>query len=137
MKPVPQIIALLRADPSVTTLVNQRVFADNPPQDDELPIVVLTITSTNARAALDNCHIKLYVARMKVDIVCSSRSQAEDVQEAIEDALVGYTSSDSTHPIQGVVVDSGTTWDLIAPVDGSDERGYWCSQDYQINYARN
>jgi hypothetical protein len=136
MRPVPQIISLLRADPSVSDLINQRVYADNPPQDDDLPFVVLTIENTNARAALDNCQIKLYAARMKVDIVCSSRSLAEEVQEKIEDALVGYTSSDSTHPIQGVVVDSGVSWELLVPTDGSDERGYWCSQDYFINYAR-
>ena len=136
MRPIPQIITLLRSDPSVTNIVGQRIFADNAPQDDDLPIVVLTISNTNARATIDNCHIKLYSARMKVDIVCSSRSVAEDAQEAIEDALVGYTSSDNTHPIQGITVDSGTSWELLDPADGSDERGYWCSQEFFINYAR-
>jgi hypothetical protein len=77
MRPVPQLITLLRADPSVSDLVGQRIYADNPPQDDDLPIVVLAITSTNARAALDNCQIRLYSARLKVDIVCSTRSAAE------------------------------------------------------------
>ena len=136
MRPVPQLIALLRADPTVTDLVGQRIYADNPPQDDDLPIVVLTISSTTTRATLDNCQVKTYSARLKLDIVCSSRSKAEDAQEAIEDALVGYTSADSTHPIQGVTVESGTSWELVAPADGSDERGYWCSQEFFINYAR-
>lgn len=136
MKPIPQVISMLRSTAEVTDIVGQRIFADNPPQDDDLPIVVLTIPNTNARAALDNCQIRLYAARMRVDIVCATRGQAEDAQEAIEDALVGYTSSDSTHPIGGITVESGTSWQLITPADGSDERGYWCSQDYFINYAR-
>ena len=136
MRPVPQLISMLRAEPSITSIVNQRIYADNPPQDDDLPFVVMTIENTTARATIDNCQVKLYESRLKIDIVCDSRSAAEDAQEAIEDALVGYTSSDSTHPIQGVTVDSGTSWEMIMPADGSDQRGYWCTQDYIINYAR-
>ena len=136
MQTVPQLITRLRSDPSVTDKVGQRIYADNPPQDDDLPFVVLTISSTNARATIDNCQIRLYTARLKVDIICESRSAAEAAQEAIEDSIVGYTSQDATHPIQGVTVESGTSWELVAPADGSDERGYWCSQEYMINYAR-
>lgn len=136
MRPVPQIISLLRSEPSVTAIVNQRIYADNPPQDDDLPFVVMTIENTTARATIDNCQVKLYESRLKIDIVCDSRSSAEDAQEAIEDTIVGYTSNDSTHPIQGITVDSGTSWEIIVPRDGSDQRGYWCTQDYIINYAR-
>lgn len=135
-RPVPQVITLLKADSAVSTLTSGRIYADNPPQDDDLPFVVIDIVNTNARASVNNCAIKQYSSRITIDIVCDTRAQSESIQEAIEDALAGYTSSDSDYPIQGITVDSGTSWQVIQPTDGSDQRGYWCSQDYFINYSR-
>jgi hypothetical protein len=135
-RPIPQIITRLKADATVSSLTSGRIFADNPPQDDDLPFVVLTVTNTNARASVNNCQIKQYASRMQVDIICESRNQAESIQEAIEDSIGEFSSTDATHPIQGVTVDSGTSWQILEPTDGSDQRGYWCSQEYFINYSR-
>jgi hypothetical protein len=112
-RPIPQVITLLKADATVASLTSGRIYADNPPQDDDLPFVVIT-----------------------VDIICDTRGQSESIQEAIEDSLSGYVSSDADYPVQGITVDSGTSWQVLQPTDGSDQRGYWCSQDYFINYSR-
>ena len=136
-RPIPQIITELKADAGVSTLSSGRVYADNPPQDDTLPIVVITLQSTQAYATVDNCgSTKVYNSRITVDIVCETRGQSEELQEAVEDALVSFSSADSTHRIEGVNADSGASWQIIEPIDGSDERGYWCTQDFMINYRR-
>lgn len=135
-RPVPQVITLLKADATVASLTSGRIYADNPPQDDDLPFVVISIVNTNARATVDNCQVKQYASRITVDIICDTRGQSESIQEAIEDSLSGYVSSDADYPIQGITVDSGTSWQVLQPTDGSDQRGYWCSQDYFINYSR-
>jgi hypothetical protein len=135
-RPIPQVIARLKADSSVNTLTSGRIFADNPPQDDDLPFVVLTIVNTIARPTVNNCQVKQYASRMQIDIICETRGKAEQIQEAIEDSLGEYSSTDATHPIQGITVDSGTSWQILEPSDGSDQRGYWCSQEYFINYSR-
>lgn len=136
-RPIPQVITRLKADTDINSLTSGRIYADNPPQNDELPFVVLAISNTNARATVDNCQVKAYASRVTIDIICDTRSQAETIQEKIEDSLSGYVSTDSDYPIAGITVDSGTSWQVLSPSDGSDQRGYWCSQDYFINYCRN
>lgn len=130
------MIAALKADGTVSSLSSDRIYADNPPQDDVLPIVVLSLQNTRAFAAVNNCVIKTYEARVTVDTICRTRAASEALQESIEDALAGFTSSDSTHPIEGILVDSGASWQVLEPIDGSDEFDYWCSQDFMINYRR-
>lgn len=136
-RPVPQIIARLRADTNVTDIAGQRIFAEHPPQDDVLPIVVINVE--NVRGFSDNvamCHQKVYVASINVDIICHTRGQSEDLQEAVEDSLIGWVSSDLGYPINGITSDEGASWQLIDPKDGSDERGYWCEQTYSVTYQR-
>tara|TARA_Y100000356_G_C11011992_1_gene158792 strand:- start:188 stop:409 length:222 start_codon:yes stop_codon:yes gene_type:complete len=72
-----------------------------------------------------------------MDIVCDTRASTEVGIEAIEDVLDGFTSTDSEFPIQGVTLDGGISWELLVPKDGSDERAFMCSQDYQVHYLRN
>jgi hypothetical protein len=135
-RPLPQVISALRADPAVQAIVGQRVYADNPPQDDELPFVVISVLTTQLWGTLDYCNVRMYVARLQLDAICKTRGDSEAVMEAIEDLLDGYTSTDAQYPIQGIVVDSGVSWDIVTPIDGSDERGYHSTQDFQLNYKR-
>ena len=136
MRPVPQLIAHLKADATLSAITD-RVFADHPPQGDELPIVVLTVESARTFSeTLDLCHRKLYRASLRVDIICDTRGQSEDIQEAVEDALVGFTSTDSSHPINGITTEDGVSWSVVSPIDGSDERGYWCDQSFEVTYQR-
>lgn len=136
-RPVPQIITRLRADATVASIAGARVFGEHPPQDDVLPIVVISVE--NVRGFSDNvglCHQKVYVASINVDIICHTRGQSEDLQEAVEDSLIGWVSSDVDYPINGITSDEGASWQLIDPKDGSDERGYWCEQTYSVTYQR-
>lgn len=136
-RPLPQLISALRADASVLAALGlPRVYADHPPQDDQLPFVVLAIESTNAWPTLNGCQVRAYAARVQVDILCDSRGKSEDVQEAVEDLLDGFTSNDANYPIKGVVLDSGIEWNVVNPIDGSDERGYQATQDFVVNYQR-
>lgn len=137
MRPVPQLIARLKNTPELTSIVGQRIYADNPPQDDDLPFVILTILSGTAFGTISNCQVKAYSARLNVDVITDSRGTSEEAIEVIEDTIDGYASTDETHPIQGVTVDGAIEWQVLTPVDGSDQRGYWCAQDFQIHYRRN
>ena len=136
MRPVPQIIAMLRADPNVSAAVGTKIFADYPPQGTEYPLVVLNVTSGVAFGCVDNGSVRAYSSRLAVDIAADSRAEAETIIEAIEDVLDGYATTDSTHPIGGVTVNEAFTWELLVPKDGSDERAFVCSQDYLIDYRR-
>ncbi len=137
MRPIPQLIELLRADSTVTDLTGLRIYAEHPPQDDVLPIVVLSVENVrNFSDTISQCHIKVYVASVGIDIICETRGQSEEIQEAIEDAIIGHTSSDLTHPINGITTDEAASWQIIDPNDGSDERGYWCEQTYSVTYQR-
>ena len=137
MRPIPQLIARLRADTDVTDLSGLRIYAEHPPQDDVLPIVVLSVENVRSFSdTISGCHIKCYVASVAVDIICNTRGQSEEIQEAIEDSLIGYSSSDLTHPINGITTDEAASWQIIDPNDGSDERGYWCEQTYSVTYQR-
>lgn len=136
MRPVPQIIAMLRADTAVAAIVGSSIFADYPPQDHPYPLVVLTIPSGVAFGTVDNSSVRAYSSRLTVDVACDSRALTEQLMEAIEDTLDGFSSADSTHPIQGVTVNEAFTWELLTPKDGSDERAFVCSQDYLIDYKR-
>lgn len=137
MRIAPQIIAALKADPTVSSMVGNKVFADYPPQGTEEPMVIMTITNTNAHGTVTNCNVRAYSARITVDIIAPTRALTENGMDAIEDVLVGMTSSDSGYPIQGITPDSGTQWEVLNPRDGSDERAMLCSQDYQVHYRRN
>ena len=137
MKPVPKIIERLKADPNVTALVGSNIYADNPPQDTGLPIVVLGISNTQVFSTVTNCNLKLYVADLTVDIICKTRGASEDTQFAIEDSLIGFASTDDDFVIEGIVPSTGVDWELLEAIDGSDERGYWCSQTLTINFRRN
>jgi hypothetical protein len=57
--------------------------------------------------------------------------------EAVEDVLDGFTSVDADFPIQGTTLDGGMSWEMLTPKDGSDERAFICTQDYQVHYRRN
>lgn len=137
MRPAPQLIALLKSTTALTDIVGQNIYADNPPQDDDRPIVVLSILSSVAHGTVNNCTVRAYTARLTVEVVTDSRSQSESVIEIIEDTIDGYSNTtDPTHPIEGVTIEGGIDWTLLNPVDGSDQRGYLCGQDYYINYVR-
>jgi len=136
MRPVPQIIAMLRADANVTAEIGDKIFADYPPQGIEYPLVVLSVTSGVAFGCVDNGNIRAYSSRLAVEVASNTRAQAETIIEAIEDALDGFATADSTHPIGGVTVNEAFSWELLTPKDGSDERAFVCSQDYLIDYRR-
>ncbi len=137
MRPVPQIIEKLKATVELTSIVGNSIFADNPPQDNGLPVVVLAIGNTQVFGTVSNCNLKLYTSDLTVDIICNNRRDSESVQFAIEDSIIGFTSSDAEFPIEGVIHSTGTSWQLLEAIDGSDERGYWCSQTFTINFRRN
>ena len=137
MRVIPQVIAHLRADTNITALVGNNIFADYPPQGVVEPFLVLTILSGQAFGTVDNCPVRAYSARLEIDVLGVTRSQTEEIIEAVEDSIDGFTSTDSTHPIQGITVNNGLDWELLTPKDGSDERRFLCSQDFEIHYTRN
>ena len=137
MRVIPQVIAHLRADTSITALVGNNIFADYPPQGVTEPFLVLTILSGQAYGTVNNCSVRAYSARLEVDVLGVTRSQTEEIIELVEDSIDGFTSSDATHPIQGITVNDGLDWELLTPKDGSDERRFLCSQDFEIHYLRN
>ena len=136
MRIIPQVIAALKADPDVSAAVGTQVFADYPPQGTDHPFVIVAIPSGVAHGTISNCQVRAYSARMSIDIVCSTRALTESGIEAIEDVLDGFVSADSDFPIQGTTLDGGLSWELLTPKDGSDERAFICSQDYQVHYRR-
>ncbi len=136
MRPVPQIIQAIKNVSGITDVVGDKVFADYPPQGVDHPFVILTIPSGTAHGTVSNCKVRAYSARLTVDVLCETRAQTETVIELLEDLLDGFTSSDANHPIQGTTVDGALEWDLLTPKDGSDERVFICSQDFQIHYRR-
>ena len=137
MRVAPQIIAAIKADPVVAGIVGEQVFADYPPQGTDHPFVIITIPSGTSHGTISNCQVRAYSARVTVDIVCSTRALTEVGIEAIEDVLDGFTSGDANFPIAGTTLDGGMQWELLTPKDGSDERAFLCSQDYQVHYRRN
>ena len=133
---IPQVIAAMKSDPSISGLVGTQVYADYPPQGVDHTFVIVSTVSGIAHGTISNCQVRAYSARLSVDVVCNTRSEAEGCIEAIEDTLDGFTSTDASYPIQGITLDGGMSWDLLTPKDGSDERSFICSQDYQIHYRR-
>ncbi len=81
--------------------------------------------------------MRAYSARLEVDTLAETRAVTEQVIELVEDSIDGFVSADSTHPIQGITVNDGLDWELLTPKDGSDERRFLCSQDFEIHYTRN
>lgn len=137
MRIIPQVIAALRADANVTNVVGTQIFADYPPQGVEHPFLVLSVPSGQAYGTISNCRVRAYSARLTVDIVCDTRAKTEVGIESVEDLLDGFISTDADFPISGVTLDGGVSWDVLQPKDGSDERAFICSQDYQVHYRRN
>ena len=137
MRVAPQIIAALKADPAVAAAVGGQVFADYPPQGVDHPFLIVAIPSGTAYGTISNCQVRAYSARVTIDIVCDTRASTESGIEAVEDVLDGFTSSDADFTIQGTTLDGGIGWEMLTPKDGSDERAFICSQDYQVHYRRN
>ncbi len=137
MRIIPQLIAVLKANSAVTTaLTNSRIYADYAPQDIDKPFILLSVPSSSAFGMVNNCSSRAYSARLTIDVICDTRAQTEEVIEAIEECLDGYSASDPTHPIGGVSVSTGISWEVLTPMDGSDERAFVCSQDYLVDYVR-
>jgi len=136
MRIVPQIIAALKADADVVASTEGKIFADYPPQGVEKPFLIISVPSGTAHGSVSNCQVRAYSAQVTVDIVSDTRASTEIGIEAIENVLDGFTSSNSDFPIQGVTLDGGISWELLVPKDGSDERAFMCSQDYQVHYLR-
>ncbi len=137
MRVIPQVIAHLRADTDLAAIVGDRIFADYPPQGAVEPFVVLTILSGQAYGTVNNQPVRAYSARLEIDVLAETRAVTEQVIELAEDSIDGFVSTDSTHPIQGITVNDGLDWQLLTPKDGSDERRFLCSQDFEIHYTRN
>ncbi len=136
MRIVPQIIAALKADADVVASTEGKIFAHYPPQGDEKPFLNISLPRATAHGSVSNCQVRAYSAQVTVDIVSDTRASTEIGIEAIENVLDGFTSSNSDFPIQGVTLDGGISWELLVPKDGSDERAFMCSQDYQVHYLR-
>ena len=137
MRVIPQVIAHLRQDTDLAAIVGDRIYADYPPQGALEPFVVLSILSGQAYGTVNNQPVRAYSARLEVDTLAETRAVTEQVIELVEDSIDGFVSADSTHPIQGITVSDGLDWELLTPKDGSDERRFLCSQDFEIHYTRN
>jgi len=137
LRVVPQLIAALRNNAEVQAVVGNNIYADYPPQGVDPPFLVLSNPSGQAFGTVSNCQVKAYSARITVDIVCDTRASTEIGIEAIEDLLDGFSSEVQDFPISGTTLDGGISWDVLTPKDGSDERAFICSQDYQVHYRRN
>ena len=137
MRIIPQLIAKIKSDTTLNTALGGQVFADYAPQGTNEPFMVVTLTSTTAHGTVTNCPVRAYSSRIEIDVVTTSRAQAEELAEQTEDLIDGYTTTDPTYVIQGITLDGGVEWDLLTPKDGSDQRLFVCNQDYAIHYRRN
>lgn len=138
-RPVPQIITHLKTKTAITDLVDDRIYADNPPQDTAYPFILLTNESGSAWGSVNNHQVKAYVMRLNVMMVSeNNRGQSEVLQELVEDSIIEYKSAttDATHPIAGTTVDGSFDWGSTARKDGTDSHDYWCEQNFLVHYKR-
>ena len=135
MHVIEQLVAALRADTAVTAIVGNRIFADNPPQDTIKPSVEIYLISDDQESTIDRCTVEMGVMLVQVNCLGSSRSQAHDLSTKVRRGILHLTSDDQDQKIQDVNISSGSRWDVIRPLDGSDSYTYECQNDYNVPYT--
>ncbi len=134
MTPIEMLRTLLVDDPTVSSLVGQRVYSDAAPQGSEFPFIILTVENGTADDCLDG-PTGYFSDTVGFDVYSMSRKDSLAVWKAGWDQIVGYSGYNSVTIIDSVTQASGIAWDSYRLDDASDDLVYRCAQNLQVNYS--
>ncbi len=131
---VPQVISALKGNTGVTDLVGSRVYADFAPEDSQKPCIFMYITSEDPLDSIVG-FLDFSEARLRIECVGTSREDADNVSDAVRNALndllaSGYPNSS----IQGISQATGKIHLVDIPNDGTDRWQFRTSQSFSITY---
>ena len=123
--------AALLAAPDVAAMVGARVYPNIRPQASPLPALVLTVVSGRR-----DYHTRgvgtLKTRRVQVDVFASTAQDAEDLSNATEEALSGFSGVVGGTRFQGVFLDAER--DGFEPAQEEGSAVYRRILDFMISY---
>lgn len=127
--------AYLLTKTAITDLVGQRIYTDQLPQNPTLPAIVMFKRYTQHEHALSDL-AGLASANIQFECFATTRSVANSIADAIIDCgIITHKGTQSSVDIRGVRVSQGQMNDVVAPLDGSDERYYMTVIELEVDYT--
>lgn len=126
------LVALLRAEATISAIVSTRVYISKAPQKAALPYIVIDQQDTDEFNSLDATGA---LRRMGFVIVCVSAIsvQAESLGNAVRVFIDDYAGTAGTFTIAAVML-NGEIGSYEPPADGSDGGYHLVSLDVDIFY---
>jgi hypothetical protein len=119
------------SEPLIKSLVNDRIYPNNVPQDVELPFISYSIVSQEPSITKDVIS-PLDVIRISLDIYSTNYDTSNQIAAAVRVALDGYKGTINSQVVQRI------TFDGQSDGEYESELGvYWQNQDYNIRLKRN
>jgi hypothetical protein len=119
------------SEPLIKSLVNDRIYPNNVPQDVELPFISYSIVSQEPSITKDVIS-PLDVIRISLDIYSTNYDTSNQIAAAVRVALDGYKGTINSQVVQRI------TFDGQSDGEYESELGvYWQNQDYNMRLKRN
>lgn len=130
------VAAYLLTKPAITDMVVDRIESGSLSQGVAVPAITYRRISTQHAHTIFGAKGGIAMSRIEINTFAATRLQADQLAERVR--LCGILDLRRTAigdvVVQGVVIDSGIRQDEEGPEEGSHERRYVTSQDFQFSY---
>ncbi len=130
---LPAIVAIFKADATLTSIVGDRIFGDFMPEDTQKPSLLVFITSEVSENCLAG-FVGFEDARVRVEAYGLTRESSDAVAEAARMSLNGKLGVYSGVPIKCISQATGKLHLVDIPIDGSDRWQFRTAQSFEISY---
>lgn len=130
------LVTYLLDQSSITDVIGDRIESGSLSQGVAVPAITYRRISTTHTHTIQGAKGGIAFSRIEINSFGATRLQADQLAELIR--LSGILNLQRTAigsvVVAGVVIDSGIRQDEIGPDEGSHERRYVASQDYQFAF---
>lgn len=134
---LPTLISITKNNTKVQSVCSGRIYADYIPEGSVKPSALLYATYEDAFDCLEN-FLPVAISTVRFESYGDTRQQANDLAEAIEESLNGYTGTiagDTIH-IHGVSRQTGQIHLVDIPNDGTDNWQFRSVQSFDVSYEK-
>lgn len=127
------LVALLRAESTVTAICGTRIYANRAPQNAAFPHVIITQMGSEENTSIDGASGQLRFLEFDIDCKAKSSVSAEALGNAVRVYLDDYSGTAGGYTVGAVLLNDESD-DYEPPSDGSDVGVFVVTLDLTVQF---
>lgn len=128
-----EIRGIIAADPDVIALAGGRICVDFIPEDSIMPSALLYIISEKSEDCLSG-FVGFETAKIRTECYGQTRQEADALHKALRGSLNGVLGRYGDIVIKGIGQDTGRSYLVEKPNDGTDNWLFRTIQTFEVTY---